>query len=103
MTLRRSMAEEKSAAFAANKLAAIAGTMPVTRPRRRTAALMQSLHPIAQTVTSPPRVLWRAIVNAPSEKRLQKLETKQRVECPAVFRFSRGALPYSVVPHGVAR
>ena len=55
----------------------------------------------AQTVTSPPRVSWRAIVNGPFERRLQKLEAKQRIECPAVFRFSRGALPSSVLPHGV--
>jgi len=61
---------------------------------------MRSLHPVAQPVTSPPRVLWRAIVSGPFGKRLQKLEAKQRVECPAVFRFSRGALPSSVVPHG---
>ena len=63
--------------------------------------LMQSLHPIAQTVTSPPRVLWRAMVNGPFEQRLQKLKAKHRVECPAVFRFSGGALPSSVLPLGV--
>ena len=70
---------------------------------RSTAVLMQALHPIAQTVTNPPRVLWRAIVNGPFEQRLQKLKAKHRVECPAVFRLrlSGGALPSSVLPHGV--
>ena len=48
-----------------------------------------------------PRVLWRAIVNGPFEQRLQKLKAKHRVECPAVFRLSGGALPSSVLPHGV--
>ncbi len=48
----------------------------------------------------PAARLVEGFVNGPFEKRLQKLEAKQRVECPAVFRFSRGALPSSVVPHG---
>jgi len=63
---------------------------------------MQSLHPIAQTVTSPPRVLWRAIVNGPFEKGFQRLKAKQRVECPAVFRLSGGALQEGRSPESLA-
>src|SRR5215217_7256638 len=44
---------------------------------------------IAQTVTSPLRVLWRAIVNGPSEKRLQRASLSRPVSaCRPLARCS---------------
>ena len=57
-TTHNRVAKLESAPEAAEREAWVGAEMRAWRRSwRSTAALMQSLHPIAQTVTSPPRVL----------------------------------------------